>query len=45
MLPKVAACFNNARAASVADNKLVAFPAQLAALTLLQKLTISNNSK
>lgn len=44
VLPTLAACFNNARVATIADNKFVSFPKPLTRLTLLQRLTISNNS-
>ena len=43
-LAEVPASFQHVRVASVADNKMSFFPAQLTALTLLQRLNLSNNS-
>ena len=43
-LAEVPASFQHVRVASVADNKMLFFPTQLTALSLLQRLNLSNDS-
>ncbi len=42
-LPQLAECFKNARVTTVIDNNLKFFPNNLTALTLLQRLTVTND--